>query len=348
MKTSRPRKNLCSLCALLIFSLPGFVYAQPPSQEAEIKKAIEDLRAHRLAADKIEALKASGFQLISSGRYQDALMIFEALVEVAPDQQSSYGAALALFNLRRVSEAKVQAHRAAEMARKESSPAREADALVLLAVIVAVEGDNASALKAVRRAVELAPESFDAQLALGRALYGAGDMSNASAAFRKSIALRPKEPQPRFFLATSLEALGEYEQARVAYSELIRLQPDKAEGHLGLGVLLTKLDASRNDEAISELQKAVSIRGDLYEARIALGRALIKSGRHGDAVEHLKAAATLAPNNPEPYYQLAIAYRRLGNTEAAAAASARVKEINSSRRGSNASANQKVNSSNPE
>ena len=343
MNTGRQRKHLCSLCALLIFLLPAFAHAYPSTQDAEIKQALADLRAHRLSADKIEALRTSGFQLISAGRYQDAWPVFEALVEVAPDQQSSYGAALTLFNLRRVSEAKVFASRATELARKESAPAREADGLVLLAVILAVEGDNSGALKSVRRAVDLAPDSFDAQLALGRALYGTGDMANATQAFRKAIALRPKEPQPRFFLATALEALGEYEQARVAYSELIRLQPEKAEGHLGLGVLLTKLDATKNEEAINELQKAVSLRGDLYEARIALGRALIKSRKYGEAVEHLKEASLLAPNNPEPYYQLAIAHRRLGNTEAAVAASARVKEINSTRRG-----NQKVNSANPQ
>jgi Flp pilus assembly protein TadD len=59
----------------------------------------------------------------------------------------------------------------------------------------------------------------------------------------------------------------------------------------------------------------------------------VKVGRFSEAVENLRRASELAPNNPEPQYQLAIAYRRLGKKAEADQASARVKEINSRRRG---------------
>src|SRR5258705_10487909 len=94
---------------------------------------------------------------------------------------------------------------------------RESDALVLLAVILAIERDNLGALKSVRQAVDLTPESFDAQFALGRALYGSGDLSNAAIAFRKAILLRPSDFQSRFFLGTTLEAAGEFDEAHEVY-----------------------------------------------------------------------------------------------------------------------------------
>ena len=46
-----------------------------------------------------------------------------------------------------------------------------------------------------------------------------------------------------------------------------------------------------------------------------------------------KRAAELAPTNPEPHYQLALAYRRLGLNDKAVAETAIVKRIHETRRG---------------
>jgi len=81
------------------------------------------------------------------------------------------------------------------------------------------------------------------------------------------------------------------------------------------------------------LQRALEINPNLYEARVTLGRYLITRGRSSEALEHLERAAQLAPGNPEPHYQLALAYRHLGRQEDAAKESAIVKRIHESRRG---------------
>ena len=51
---------------------------------------------------------------------------------------------------------------------------------------------------------------------------------------------------------------------------------------------------------------------------------------------YLRRAAELAPGNPEPHYQLALAYRRLGLKDKASEETAIVKRIHESRRGSRA------------
>jgi tetratricopeptide (TPR) repeat protein len=334
---------------VLIFIVALTVHSQTPAGEQDLSaeqlaKIVEHVRSSPGDVERLANVRAVAFRLISASRFQDASRLFDAMLEVAPqDQAVLYGAALASFNLKDVDRSEQLARRAIEVTRQQMSRvsigelerirARQSDSLVLLGVILAVKRDNPGALKAVREAVALTPGSFDAQFALGRALYGSGDLSGAAAAFRKATTLRPQDPQTRFFLATALENAGDYTGAREAYLELIRLQPNHAEGHLGLGSLSLKEDGSRAEEGISSLLKAVTLKGDLYEARIALGRALIKKGRPSEAVEHLERAAILAPGNPEPHYQLAIAYRRLGQKERAEQASAKVKEINSSRRG---------------
>jgi cytochrome c-type biogenesis protein CcmH/NrfG len=208
-----------------------------------------------------------------------------------------------------------------------------ADALVLLGVIRAVRLDNAGALRYTQRAVALAPDNFDAHLALGRAFYGASDPANAAVAFRQAIKVNSTDVKVRFFLATALEKANDLEGALVAYRELLQVAPQNADGHLGLGVLLVKQGGAKVDEGIQTLARAVNLNGDLYEARITLGRALVRAGRAAESVEHLQRAAALAPGNPEPRYQLAIAYRRLGKKIEAEEESRIVKQLHEARRG---------------
>ena len=90
---------------------------------------------------------------------------------------------------------------------------------------------------------------------------------------------------------------------------------------------------------VKELALAIEIDPNLYEARVTLGRALLSKGRAAESIEHLRRAASLAPGNPEPHYQLSLAYRRLGRKEDAAAESEVVRRIHESRRSTGATSN---------
>ena len=313
---------------------------------ARVAQAIAEARRAPLADEAFARLLMLGYRLASAQRFAEAAELFGALVEQRPrDPSALYGAALANFNLSRTADAEAIARRAVDASLattvetavsdvvKRQRQARAAEALVLLAVVVAVRGDEGAALEAARQAVRLAPEHFDAQFTLGRALYGAGDFAGAARAFRVAVRLEPESVPAAFFLATALERSGDAEGALAAYRELVARRPGAHEGHMGLGVLLVKRGGAGVEEGMKALARALEINPDLYEARITLGRTLVARGRAAEAVEHLKRAAALAPDNPEPHYQLSLAYRRLGRTQEAAAESAIVKRIHESRRG---------------
>jgi tetratricopeptide (TPR) repeat protein len=185
----------------------------------------------------------------------------------------------------------------------------------------------------VERAVALAPDHFDAQFTLGRALYGVGNSAGAVKAFRAALKLKPDNLRALFFLATALEGAGEIDAALTAYRELVRRQPNAGEGHLGLGVLLIKRGGADVAKGIDELRTTVRIDPNQYEAQVTLGRALLTQKLPAESVEHLRRAAELAPANPEPHYQLALAYRRLGQNDKAVEETAIVKRIHETRRG---------------
>jgi len=284
--------------------------------------------------------------LLVEQRYSEARELFQALLDKLPREPAAlYGAALATFNLGRPAEAEPLARAAAERylagvadRATAKSVARDrrlarADALVLVAVILGARGADTEALKSVERAVALAPEDFDAQFTLGRALYTVGDSAAAVRAFRAALALKPDDAQTMFYLATALESAGESDAALGAYRDLVKRKPQAADGHLGWGVLLIKRGGVDVEKGIEELKIAVGIDPNLYEAQVTLGRALLTQKLTRESVEHLRRAAELAPNNPEPHYQLALAYRRLGLDTKAAEESAIVKRIHELRRG---------------
>jgi tetratricopeptide (TPR) repeat protein len=349
----RPARSLPSILAALILFSPLFAQAQTPpagpsQTTGQVAKLVEQVRARPTDPARVEEALHAGYELLAAARYREAWPIFEAMLEVAPrDMRVLYGSALVHFNLGEIKRAEQLARAAFDSASAASvlttakgnaypdARRRAADALVLLGVVLAVEGDAGGALKTVEQAVALAPDNFDAQFALGRARYGAGDLVGAAKSFRAAVELRPDDARARFFLATALEGASQTGDALAAYRELLTLRPDSADGHLGLGALLVKLGGAQTDEGVKELLRAISLNGDLYEARMTLGRTLVRLGRAQEAVEHLERAARLAPGNPEAHYQLALAYRRLGKRAEAERENGIVKEIHAARRGNN-------------
>lgn len=310
-----------------------------------ITKAILRVTVNPKDEATLTEARGLGFALIRVGRFEQATQVFRGIIKAVPnDELALYGNALSLFNLKRLNEAEGIARTAikeagvklAEKKQDEQSLSlvkkNTTDNLVLLAVIVAVKGDNAAALNYLQQAVEYSPDNFDAQFSLGRAYYGNGDLASAVKSFQKAIALQPKNENALFFLATTLERLGEDASALSVYKNLVIISPNNADGYLGVGMLLLKLEGDKSVEGQTALRRAISLNADLYEARVSLGRALVKMNKADEAIEHLRKAAQLKPDNPEPHYQLALAYRKLGKNTEANEEFNLVKKINESRR----------------
>ena len=358
MSASAPLFTPVNILAALLIGvwLPFAGVGQTPRQHdsltaSELTELVSRVRESSAAGvASLNAIPAAR-RLLAEQRYSEADELFKVLLEKLPREPALlYGAALVNFNLDRAGEAEPLARSASEVILRGASDEsaarllspenrqRAADALVLLAVILGKRGADADALKTVRRAVLIEPGHFDAQFTLGRALFGVGEPSAAAAAFREAVKLKPDDRKALFFLATALESAGDFAGAQKAYQDLVLKKPEAAEGYLGLGVLLLKRDG-KSDKGIQDLRIAVNIDPNLYEAQVSLGRALLLRNRAEESVQYLQRAAALAPTNPEPHYQLALAYRRLGLKDKASEETAIVKRIHESRRGTRAQNN---------
>src|SRR3989442_7232921 len=230
-----------------------------------------------------------GLAYMKANRWTDAMNAFAELVRRQPNSvEAAYFHALALYNSDKTSEAESEARRTLRL------DAGAVEAHTLLGIILASRGDaNAEAVDALSQAIALNPNSFDAQLYLGRVQYATKDYAGAARSLRAAVKLNPRHAEARFFLGTALEAAGESDAAIVEYQALVKAQPESAMGQLGLGAMLVK--QGRLDEAVGALRGAVALNPKEFEAHWALGRALALKERYAEAVQSFQTAISLAP-----------------------------------------------------
>lgn len=327
------RQQFLGFCAVLCIGV-GSVLAGVAAAQTGGEKNRRNTAHKEELRDEFEKLRRTGFELIREKKWLEAHLLFEQVLLAQPeDALSYYGDALALFNLGRLPEAERGIREAVRLlSGKDKNRNLLADALVLSAVISATHKDNRTAIGKLQRALKIAPGHFDANLSLARTYYGEGNTGEAIRFFRRAVAIRPGDQRARFFLATALERNGDLAEALGEYRIILKNDPQNADGNLGLGVLLLKLEGDDSTEALAALRKAVAANENLYEAQITLGKTLLRLNRAGEAVGFLEKAIEISPDIPEPHYQLALAYRRLGKKKEAEKQMLVVKRIHERRR----------------
>ena len=117
-------------------------------------------------------------------------------------------------------------------------------------------------------------------------------------------------------MATAFWSIGKWESAETEFKAGLEHDPNNCLAHWKLGNAILEANGDSN-EALTHLNKAVAICPDLMQARVDRARALIKNGKHQDALPDLLAAEKESPDEPSIHFLLASVYRAQGNTAAA-------------------------------
>ena len=102
------------------------------------------------------------------------------------------------------------------------------------------------------------------------------------------------------------------QKARKAFEEELAISPRNADAAYELGEILREQE--KYEAARDYFSRAVREHPEFVEARIGLGRTLLKQGRAADAVTHLREATRLDPSNQVPHFLLAKAYEAVGDS----------------------------------
>ncbi len=224
------------------------------------------------------------------------------------------------------------------------------DALNLLGVLHHQQGDAATAVRMIGRAVERAPDFAAARSNLGSALMELGRLDEAAAQLTAAADLEAADPLVRVNLSNAQRALGRLADAAATAIQAIRLAPDLAAAHIALGRALAALtlfddaerhfrvardldpddpspiglladtleDAGRTDAASTTLQDALRQHPDSADLHGRLGALRTRTGDIAGGVKHLSQAARLEPERAARHNDLGLALLRLNLPEQAA------------------------------
>ena len=111
----------------------------------------------------------------------------------------------------------------------------------------------------------------------------------------KHLRLRPEYAEAHNNIGLVFAQNGDDEKAGNEFREAVRIRPDYADAHANLGAVLLLSDV---DQAISELEKAISIDPTLIKAQFNLAEAYGNSPSHGTAkqIEQLRKIISIAPD----------------------------------------------------
>jgi len=189
-----------------------------------------------------------------------------------------------------------------------------AESLHLLGLIAVNNGDPATGVRLIRRAIARSPGHAPHHNSLALAYRGLGLHAGALREFRAAAGLRPDSAPIHNNLATTLRALGQHDAAVEAYRRAADLAPDTAEIWYNLASTLADLGA--NPEA--DFLRAIALRPDYADAIANFGRWLITQSRWPEAEARLTQALRLATTDARSWSNLGVALQESGRPDQAA------------------------------
>lgn len=169
------------------------------------------------------------------------------------------------------------------------------------------------------------PDSREARMRRGWVYDRLDRFADAEADYRVVIAARPNDIDAKLRLAQILRQEGKTAEAATVFEELV--QAGAQAPAITLGLAQTYRDLGRTAEAWRLLDAADESSPDDFAVLLEKGKLCLAEGRDQDARLWLERAAALSPGEHDAHYQLFICLSRLGDTEEAARAEKRFKEI---------------------
>jgi tetratricopeptide (TPR) repeat protein len=162
----------------------------------------------------------------------------------------------------------------------------------LLAYLAGVKGATLEAEGHYEKAIELAPSNYFAHMGLGRLYVDQERYAEAKDCFEKAISQRPEDATLQLQLSLTCDKMDDVECSERAARRAIELEPDSAEGYNTLGYLFAERGINL-EEAVELIRKAMEIQPNDPNITDSLGWAYYKMGDFEKAVEALETAVSL-------------------------------------------------------
>ncbi len=235
-----------------------------------------------------------------------------------------------------------------------------------LAEAYEAEHQTQKAVDALRRAIALSPGDDDNYLDFASLCLDHQDFEDAARVLSVGLGVHPKSSRLVFERGILNAMQDRFEAAEKDFQLSAALAPESDTGYIGLGVTYLETgkaaqaipvlrgrlhdhpdDANLNyllaeallrsgaqpgepvyDEAQTRLEKSTALNPDMAEPHISLGTIYLRQDNVKEAAEQLEWARRIDPNSKAACAHLAVAYRRLGQTDKAREVLLALKNIN--------------------
>jgi tetratricopeptide (TPR) repeat protein len=193
------------------------------------------------------------------------------------------------------------------------------DALISLAQVQYLLGEDAAAERNLKAAIDAGSEGTQARYALGRIYYQQQRFPAAEREFREVIRREPKNYRAWDNLALTLDAQqrdGEAIQAFLRTLDLVKTDhPEYDWAYANFADFF--LRRNQFEKAFQLAAEAAQRNPQSARDAFLTGNSLVKLGHEDKSERWLKRAVELEPGYAEAHYVLARVYRKLGRTEEA-------------------------------
>ncbi len=236
--------------------------------------------------------------LLQQARYRDAVGLLQPLADLHCDPRVSLLLAGALESENELWSAEETLQRAHSVWPSNNSIA------VSLARQYLYEGKTDQAVLAVRNFHATASTPLQEMNAAVYVLLAGHQLLLAQTVANTAYTMYPT--------VNSLLQLANTLQLQGRFKEVVKLLGSKRETYSTSPAFLITLaeseyDSILYDTARRDLEKAISLNPDLYQAHFLLGNVLLKMSDLEGSIAEYRTALALAPNEPRTYYQLALA-----------------------------------------
>jgi predicted O-linked N-acetylglucosamine transferase (SPINDLY family) len=194
----------------------------------------------------------------------------------------------------------------------------QAQAMFLLATVMAETGRLPQAIPLLRDLVERRPDEEAAWLLLASALRRTGLFDEAAAVLRRALERFPASVAACQELGLIERGRGNLPGAIDWLQRALQRRPDFIEARNNLGLTLT--EAGQSGAAIEQFQAALRAQPAIAELHYNLGIALAALGRHAESAAAYERATAIRPEYVEAWVNLGVSLKLMGQLDRAIAA----------------------------
>jgi len=222
----------------------------------------------------------------------------------------------------------------------------DSDLLIEMAMVYLEAAQFDKALEPLLKAAQLQPNNADVHKTLGKTYFALADYEKSAKALEVAVKLAPKDFNSTYTLAITYLQQRQFTAARRVFDSMIAEFGEHPQIHIAIGRAFR--EAGRLPEAIEEFKRAIALNSQFPGAHYNLGLAYlwneggaavanaeeefkielaanpndffsnyylgitcIFQRKWEPAIDFLRTASRIQPNNPDPYFQLGQVYQEL-------------------------------------